>query len=240
MGLAMQSQITSFSRLISTTVGRKFLMAASGAALVGFVIAHLIGNLQIFLGPEAINRYGHFLQTTPEILWPLRIGLLAMVLLHIVTSIQLTIESRAARPIAYGDKTYIKASLASRTMMISGLLIFSFIVYHLLHFTLLKVHPQYSQAFDAQGRHDVYSMMVRSFQQPSISIAYVVMMFCVCFHLSHGISSMFQSLGFNTLRTRPGLSCAGAVLAWLIFAGYCLMPAACLLGWVKLPPGVAP
>jgi succinate dehydrogenase / fumarate reductase, cytochrome b subunit len=215
-------------------------MAASGAALVAFVIAHLIGNLQIFLGPEAINRYGHFLQTTPEILWPMRLGLLAVFILHIVTSVQLTIESRAARPVAYEDKTYIKASLASRTMMITGILILSFVIYHLLHFTLHKVHPQYSQLFDTQGRHDVYSMMVLSFQQPSISITYVILMFCVCFHLSHGISSMFQSLGFNTVRIRRPLTCTGSILAWLIFIGYCSIPAACLLGWIALPVGVIP
>ena len=210
-------------------------MAASGLALVGFVIMHLVGNLQIFLGPEAINRYAEFLKSTPELLWPARIGLLVMVIIHIVTSTQLTLEARAARPEPYVGKKYIKASLASRTMFISGLLIFSFIVYHLLHFTFLKVHPQFGQMMDAKGRHDVYFMMVRSFQEPAISIAYIVAVFCLCFHLSHGLSSMFQTLGLNSERSRPVLSCWGARFAWLIFLGYASIPLSCLMGWVKLP-----
>jgi len=224
----------------SSSVGKKFLMAASGAALVGFVIAHLAGNLQIFLGQEAINRYAEFLKSNLELLWPARIFLLAMLGLHVITSVQLTLEARAARPIPYQNKDFIKASLASRTMIYSGLLIFAFIVYHLLHFTFFKVHPQYSQVTDAKGRHDVYSMMVLSFQQPWICVAYIVPVFFLCFHLSHGISSMFQSLGFNTDRTRESLACWGACLAWLMFLGYAAIPLACLLGIVKLPPGVVP
>jgi succinate dehydrogenase / fumarate reductase cytochrome b subunit len=108
-------------------------------------------------------------------------------------------------------------------------------VYHLLHFTFLKVHPQYGHLTDLKGRHDVYSMMVRSFQQPGISAAYIISVFCLCFHLSHGLSSMFQSLGLNTERSRPVFACWGARFAWLIFLGYAAMPLACLLGWVKLP-----
>jgi succinate dehydrogenase / fumarate reductase cytochrome b subunit len=221
-------------------VWKKFLMAVSGAVLVGFVVAHLAGNLQIFLGQEAINRYGNFLQNTMELLWPARLFLLAMIGVHIVTSIQLTRQANAARPIPYANKDYIKATLASRTMMYSGFIILGFIVYHLLDFTFLKVHPQYGQLVDAKGRHDIYSMMILSFQQPLICAAYIVPIFFLCFHLSHGLSSMFQSLGLNTLKTRPMLSCGGALVAWMIFAGYALIPLACLLGWVKLPPGVVP
>jgi succinate dehydrogenase / fumarate reductase cytochrome b subunit len=211
-------------------------MAASGAVLVGFVIAHLIGNLQIFLGPEALNRYAAFLQSNLEFLWPARIFLLAMVVVHIVTSVQLTLEARAARPVAYGQKEYIKATLASRTMAISGLMVLGFIVYHLLHFTFLKVHPEFSQYTDTAGRHDVYRMMVLSFQQPVISIAYIVPIFFLCAHLSHGISSMFQSLGANNLSSRHCLSTGGSVLAWAIFVGYASIPLACLLGFVKVQP----
>src|SRR5437879_234560 len=143
-------QSISAARYFSASVGKKFLMAASGFVLVGFVIAHLAGNLQIFLGQEAINRYGNFLQNTTELLWPARIFLLAMVVIHIVTSIQLTLDANAARPTAYAKKDYIKASLASRTMMYTGFLVLAFIVYHLLHFTFLKVHPQYSHLTDAR------------------------------------------------------------------------------------------
>jgi len=231
----MRSDKLTLPQYFSSSVGKKYLMAASGLVLSLFVIGHLVGNLQIFLGAEAINRYGELLKSFPELLWPVRIFLLAMILLHIATSTQLTLEARAARPVAYSEKTYTKASLASRTMFISGLLIFSFVIYHLLHFTFLRVHPEYSNLIDMKGRHDVYSMMVRSFQQPGISAAYIVAMFCLCFHLSHGLSSMFQSLGFNSERSRPCLSQAGAAVAWAIFLGYISIPVACLMGWVNLP-----
>jgi len=233
-------ETASVARHFASSVGKKFLMAVSGVVLVGFVAAHLLGNLQIFLGQEAINRYAAFLQSATDLLWPARLFLLAMVGTHIVTSIQLTLEADAARPTPYERKQFIQASLASRTMIYSGFLILGFIVYHLLHFTFLKVHPEYSHLTDARGRHDVYSMMVLSFQRPEICAAYIVPIFFLCFHLSHGISSMFQSLGFNTERTRAGLSAWGARLAWLLFLGYASIPLACFFGWVKLPPGVMP
>jgi succinate dehydrogenase / fumarate reductase cytochrome b subunit len=232
----MKVESVSLTRYFVTSVGRKFLMAASGAVLVGFVIAHLLGNLQVFLGPEALNRYAFFLQSNVEFLWPARIFILAMVVVHIVTSVQLTMEARAARPVPYGHKAYIKATLASRTMAISGLMVLGFIVYHLLHFTFLKVHPEFSKYTDAAGRHDVYRMMVLSFQQPVISIAYIVPIFFLCAHLSHGISSMFQSLGANNVSSRPFLSTGGSVLAWAIFLGYASIPLACLFGLVKAQP----
>jgi succinate dehydrogenase / fumarate reductase cytochrome b subunit len=224
-------------KYFSSSIGKKVLMAGSGAVLVGFVVAHLVGNLQIFLGPEAINRYATFLQSATELLWPMRIFLILMILLHIVTSAQLTLEANAARPQAYARKEYIKATLASRTMIYSGFLILGFIVYHLLHFTFLRVHPQFSHLTDSQGRHDVYSMMVLSFQQPAIVAAYIVPIFLLCAHLSHGMSSMFQSLGLNSLKVRRPLSRAASVLAWLIFAGYAAIPLACLSGMIKLPGG---
>jgi len=240
MELPMEVQNATLTRYFSASVAKKYLMALSGATLVGFVIAHLVGNLQIFLGQEAINRYGNFLQSTSELIWPARIFLLIMLLTHIVTSIQLTLDANAARPVAYAKKEYIKATLASRTMMYSGLLILGFIVYHLLHFTFLRVHPQYSHLTDPKGRHDIYSMMVLSFQQPLICVAYIVPIFFLCAHLSHGISSMFQSLGLNSMKSRRLLSMWGARLAWLIFLGYAMIPISCLLGWVRLPPGVQP
>jgi succinate dehydrogenase / fumarate reductase cytochrome b subunit len=236
----MEIESLTLSNSFSTSVGKKILMAVSGMVLVGFVIAHLVGNLQIFLGQEAINRYAEFLQSNLELIWPARIFLLVMLILHIMTSVQLSMEASAARPTSYESKKYIKASLASRTMIYSGFLVFAFIIYHLLHFTFLRVHPQYSHFTDAKGRHDVYSMMVLSFQQPLICAAYIVPVFFLCFHLSHGISSMFQSLGLNTNRTRAGLAAWGSRLAWLIFLGYASIPIACWLGYVKLPPGVVP
>src|SRR5580658_4969724 len=116
----------------SSSTGKKFLMAFSGAALFGFIVAHLAGNLQIFEGQEAINRYSLFLKSLGELLWAARIGLLAMVGIHIWTSVQLTLENKAARPIAYAEKNYIEASTASRTMIWSGVVILVFIIFHLM------------------------------------------------------------------------------------------------------------
>jgi succinate dehydrogenase / fumarate reductase cytochrome b subunit len=236
----MKAVPLSYPQYVSTSTGKKFLMALSGAALVGFVIAHLAGNLQIFEGQEAINRYALFLRSLGELLWVARIGLILAVMVHIWTSIALTRENWAARPIGYATKHYIRATAASRSMIWSGLVVLGFIVYHLLHFTFLKVHPQYAQLMDAKGRHDVYSMMVLSFQQPLISAVYIVCVFLLCLHLSHGIQSMFQSLGFNTLKTRPALERWSAWVAWLIFLGYTAIPSGVLAGIVKLPPGVQP
>src|SRR5688500_14567634 len=144
-------------------------MAVKGLALVRFGIALLLGNLQIFLGPEPLNRYGHFLQTTPELVWPLRIGLLAMIVLHIVAAIALTRQNRAARPVSYAHFEVVAASYASRTMFMSGIIIFVFIVYHLLHFTVQVPQINFTnQDFraleDAKQRHDIYAMMVTGYR----------------------------------------------------------------------------
>src|SRR5216110_2759523 len=122
--------------LFESSLGKKYIMAVSGGALFLFVVAHLLGNLQIFLGPEAINRYGHFLQSNPELIWPARLALLLMIALHIWSAAKLTAENRAARPVGYAHYEVVAASYASRTMFMSGLIIFVFIIYHLLHFTV--------------------------------------------------------------------------------------------------------
>ena len=122
-------------RTFGSSLGKKYIMAITGGVLFLFVIGHLLGNLQIFLGLESINRYGHFLQSNKEILWLVRLGLLAMVVLHIWSAVKLAAENKAARPIGYaGDPTPVVASYASRTMMMSGLIIAAFVIYHLLHF----------------------------------------------------------------------------------------------------------
>ena len=213
-------------------------MALTGLVLVGFVIAHLLGNLQIFLGPEVLNRYGNFLQTTPELLWPARISLLVMVVLHIVAAIALTRENRAARPIPYAHFEVVAASYASRTMFMSGLIILIFIIYHLLHFTVQM--PQINltgQDFrtleDVKQRHDVYGMMVTGFRNPFVSGFYVLGIALLCLHLSHGISSMFQSLGLSNRAYGQFLDKLAIAAAIVIFVGYVSIPAAVLIGVVK-------
>lgn len=211
-------------------------MAASGALLFLFVIGHLLGNLQIFLGPEAINRYGHFLQSNVEILWPVRIALLVLVVVHVVTAAQLTRENRAARPVGYaGNPAPPAASYASRTMLLSGLMVAAFVIYHLLHYTaqvkaINLTGVDFVALHDAQGRHDVYAMMVLGFGQPLVSGFYVLAMALLCLHLSHGVYAMFQSLGI-TVPCCPELPKRFARwAAILIFVGYVSIPVAVLAG----------
>jgi len=208
-------------------------MAVSGAALFLFIVGHLLGNLQIFLGPEALNRYSAFLKSTGELLWMARIGLLVMVAIHIWTAIALTLENRAARPVAYAQKDYVKASYASRTMHLSGLIILIYLIYHLMHFTFLKIHPEFGQLVDSQGRHDVYRMVVMSFQQPAIAMIYIIANLLLGTHLSHGIYSMFQSLGLVGENGRRCLQTVATVVGYGIFLAYAAIPLSVWMGWVK-------
>src|SRR5947207_8933422 len=157
------------ANLFKSSLGRKYIMAISGGALFLFVVGHLLGNLQIFLGPEAINRYGEFLQSNKEILWPARLGLLFMAALHIWAAVKLSAENKAARPIGYADNPVpVAASYASRTMLMSRLIIAAFVLYHLLHYTvqvrgLNFTGKDFLTLRDAEGRHDVFGMMVAVF-----------------------------------------------------------------------------
>ena len=211
----------SATNLFTSSLGKKFIMAVTGMALFLFVALHLVGNLQVFLGPEAINRYGNLLQTNTEILWPARIILLILVALHIWSAIKLSAENRAARPQPYAHHEVVAASYASRTMLMSGLIIAAFIIYHLLHFTVqvqainLTGKDFTSPSFhDAEGRHDVFAMMVLGFRSPYVSAFYIIAMFLLFLHLSHGLSAMFQSLGWKSPAYAPWI-------AW--FAASCLV-----------------
>jgi len=225
--------------LIKSSLGRKYIMAVSGAALWVFVIGHLLGNLQIFLGSEQINAYGHFLQTRPEILWPARLGLLAMVALHIWSAVTLSKENKAARPVPYAHWNATVASYASRTMLMSGLIIAGFVIYHLLHFTVQTksinfTGQDFGRFLDAKGRHDVYRMMIRGFSSPLVSGFYVVSMGLLCLHLSHGAGAMFQSVGWKNQVYGPMIDRFAKIAAWLIFLGYSSIPVAVLLGYGNL------
>ncbi len=217
-----------------SSVGRKLIVAVTGVILIFFVIGHLLGNLQIFIGPEWINAYAQHLRDLGPILWMIRIFLLVSVILHIYFTILLAIENRRARPEAYRDRNYVKASWASRHMVVSGLVVLAFIIFHLLHFTARKFNPQFPLLkLDTLNRYDVYSMMVYGFQNVYVSIFYIVGLFLLTLHLTHGSSSFFQSLGFNNQRLAPKLAIGGRIFAWLIFIGYVSIPTAVLLGFIK-------
>jgi len=213
-------------------------MAVSGLALFLFVVAHMLGNLQIFLGPDTINEYGYFLQSKPELVWAARIGLLVMVILHIWAAIKLSAENRAARPANYGNYKPVGSSYASRTMLVSGLVIFTFIIYHLLHFTVQTeeinfANTDFKTLHDTKQRHDIYNMMVIGFSNPIVSIFYIISMALLSLHLSHGVSSMFQSLGWKNKKYGKFLDRLALVAAVVLIIGYTAIPIAVLTGVLK-------
>jgi succinate dehydrogenase / fumarate reductase cytochrome b subunit len=219
---------------VHSSVGRKMIVAVTGVILILFVIGHLLGNLQIFLGPEWINAYSQHLRDLGPLLWLIRAFLLATVISHIYFTIQLAIENRRARPEEYRERNYVKASWASRHMVVSGLVVLAFIIFHLFHFTARKFNPQFPLLkLDPLNRYDVYSMMVYGFQNVYVSIFYIVGLFLLTLHLTHGSSSFFQSLGINNQRLTPKLAVAGRILAWLLFIGYTSIPIAVLLGFIQ-------
>jgi succinate dehydrogenase / fumarate reductase cytochrome b subunit len=224
-------------RFLTSSIGRKWIVALTGLVLFGFVVGHLIGNLQIFLGWEAINRYGAFLQGTGELLWVVRIGLLVMIVLHIVFTIKLRAENRGAKEQRYAVTQYRATSAAARWMTLSGLMVFCFIIYHLLHFTvqvpavnLTSPAVNFVELHDAKARHDVYQMMVQGFRVWPVSFFYLVGVGLLALHLNHGIMSMGQTLGANTGKLRPLWEKGGPAFSWLIFIGYASIPVAVLCG----------
>jgi len=212
-----------------SSIGGKLIVAVTGLAMVGFVVAHLSGNLLVFGGPQAVNSYAEGLRKLGGLLWVARIGLLVMAALHIVFAIKLNLANRAARPQAYAVKTYRRASFASRSMLLTGLALLGYILFHLAHFTFRATSPELA----ALGEYDVYQMIVLSFQQPLIAGLYIVSMFLLGLHLSHGVSSLFQTLGFNHPKYRNLVGSIGPFLGVLLALGFSSIPAAVLFGLLK-------
>jgi len=219
------------THLFTSSLGRKFIMAGSGCVLFLFVVGHMVGNLQFFLPPEAINRYAHFLQSLGELLWAERLFMLALLVLHIWSAASLTVENRAARPEPYASgQAPFAASLASRTMFVSGLILGSFLIYHLLHFTV-KVQGingtsiPIGQLKDPATAHpDCYAMMVAGFSVVPVSLFYLVGVGLLCLHLSHGIQAMFQSLGLRNAAYAGLIDKSSKVIALVLFLGYAAIP----------------
>ena len=221
--------------MIDTAIGKKALMAVTGLVLLGFVVTHMVGNLLIFAGPEALNAYALHLRDFGLLLWMARGVLFVSIVLHLWASARLTRENRAARRQRYAVYRPSATTYAARTMMLSGLLLLGYLVYHLLHFTFGVIHSSAAHFTDSLGRHDVYRMVVLGFQQWPVVLLYVVGVGMVCLHLSHGIGSAMQTLGINNERTVLLFMQLGRLIALLIFLGYCSIPVAVLLGVVTLP-----
>lgn len=244
--------------LFRSTIGRKILMAVTGLILIGFVVGHLVGNLQVFSAPDKINGYAHFLQSLGPLLWAARIGLLVAVAIHVWAATVLTLENHAARDVAYGVKHTIRATLASRMMRWSGYVVLAFIVYHIAHFTLgvagaesfKTALPEYTMKSEyhiagfpvvAAGAvvHDVHTMVILGFQNVLVSIFYIVAVGLLSIHLLHGTDSMFQTLGLRSRRWSGALRKVCLVFAAVYFLGNLAIPGAVLLGKLQPSPAVA-
>jgi succinate dehydrogenase / fumarate reductase cytochrome b subunit len=220
-------------KFFKSSIGRKYIVGITGIALILFVIIHMLGNLQVFIGPKAINDYAALLKSMPVVLWGARLGLIVVFVVHLSFALKLYFENRAARPQPYAVNDTVQATLSSRIMALSGTIILFYVVGHLLHFTLGVILPEYYELKDAQGRHDVYTMILKGFQLPYISIFYIVAMLLLWSHLSHGITSVFQSLGFKASGAKRSFANLGPVLSTIIIAGYISVPLSILLGFVK-------
>lgn len=222
------------ANFIKSSIGRKWIVALTGLVLIAYVLGHLAGNLQIFWSPERINSYAVFLHSLGPILWAIRLFLLAVFVIHIYFTIQLALENRKARSQKYLEQVPQRSTTASRTMAISGLIVLCFVIYHLLHFTV-QVDSAIIQK-DAEGHTNVYNMVILGFQNPFASIFYLLGLFLLCMHLSHGFSSFVQTLGLNSRATASALSIGGVVLAWAVFAGYASIPIAVLFRFLQVQP----
>jgi succinate dehydrogenase / fumarate reductase cytochrome b subunit len=219
-------------RFYEAPIGKKVIMALTGVILFGYVVAHLLGNLQIFGDPQQINKYAAFLHNPANagLLWVARSALLVAVIMHIVASIQLWKLKSDARPVAYVKKEDVAATYASRTMMWSGPIVAAFVIFHVLHLTVGAVLPLHEIG---PNEPNVRANVIAGFSNPAISAFYILAMILLCMHLYHGLWSMFQSLGFSHPRYTPRLKKGAAIFAILIAIGNCSIPIAVIAGLVK-------
>ena len=220
-----------------SSIGGKVTMAITGLLLFGFVIAHLLGNLQLLGAPALINDYAKFLASKPALLWTARIGLFAVFVLHVATAIRLASQNRKARPVAYAREGTLQATYASRSMVLTGLSLLAFVIYHLLHLTLGVTNPEhFAKKAAGHDGHDVHAMVTASFANPAIACAYAAFQLVLFFHLKHGIQSLAQTLGLNHARYTPVIEKLSLLLAAVVAGGNLLLSLSVMAGIVKVAP----
>jgi len=214
-----------------STVGKKVLMAVSGAIFTGFVLGHMYGNLKAFFGREVFNHYAEFLREMGaplfmhgQLLWVFRIVLLLAVLIHVLPAIQLWLLGKSARPVNYARRLDTQeTTIAARTMIWGGLLIGTFVVLHILHLTTGNLHPDFVYG-------DAYNNLVVGFQWLPVPILYIVVMAALCFHLYHGVWSALQTLGINHQRYNKFRRPVALIVAAAVFVGFVSVPVAVMAG----------
>ena len=217
--VAAQSALHRTLQFWQATVGKKYVMALTGAVLFGFVLIHMLGNLQVFLGAEKLNAYGALLKANAGVLWGARLILLANVTLHMTAAFQLWSLKNKARPNAYAVTRSTTSSFASRTMYLTGPGLLFFLIYHLTHLTTGQTHPDFAQ-------EDVYRNVILGFRQPVAFVTYLLAMGFLGFHLVHGVWSMFQSAGLNHPRYMPKIRLLATLATGLVVGGNITIPVA--------------
>jgi succinate dehydrogenase / fumarate reductase cytochrome b subunit len=212
--------VTWLARYMRSSIGAKHVMAVTGLLLLLFAIVHMVGHLQVFGGRALYNKYADFLQALWEVKWPVRAGLVGLLVLHVVVALGLVARNRAARPVGYAVYRPMRASLAGRSMALTGLVIFAFLTFHIYHFTLSPTHPG-----------DAYAMFVHAFRNVLLFAIYLVGILLLSIHLGHGASVWTQSLGLR--HPKYPTDRLGAAIAAFLFVGYMLPPAAVLAGIVR-------
>lgn len=214
----------------SSSIGKKTVVALTGIVLLLFLPGHLIGNLLFFLGPDAINEYGIFLHEFGHgaVIWIARISLLVCLVAHVVATVQLTRQNKAARGTDYAHKATVTASRSSRLMIWSGLTILAFIIFHLLHYTVRVVNdfdgPAYQTIIDGHVTHNIHKMIIVGFSSAPVTIFYIIAITCLCSHLSHGVSSVFQTLGLRTEKSAFAITTFGNIYSFAMWAGFLSIP----------------
>jgi succinate dehydrogenase / fumarate reductase cytochrome b subunit len=221
--------MTSAGRFLASSIGKKVVMAVTGLALFGFVVAHMLGNLLVYVGPDALNGYAESLRHYPVLLWAARLGLLVAALLHAWAAWSLTVMNRAARPEGYREKEHRESTYASRTMRWSGVLLLLFVVYHLMHMTWGNAHPDFVEG-------DVYHNFIVGFRPALVTGVYVLAMLALGLHLYHGVWSLMQTLGLSHPRYNALRHAFATLVAVVVVVGNISMPVAVLAGWLPEPP----
>lgn len=225
----MNSLCAACCRFWRSSIGRKIIVALTGVFLVLFLIGHVAGNMLIFQSRDAMNHYAEFLHTMLHGwgIWIFRIGILAAFLLHIWATISLTMENRGARENRYECDDTVQASGSSRIMIWSGLTVLAFVIFHILHFTV-RIDPELANLSDPNHpeRHDVFGMVLLGFKNPLVALFYIVAITLLCSHLSHGIASIFQTLGLRSARSEKGIQQLGLAVAVILWLGFISIPLA--------------
>ena len=221
-------------QLTQSSVGRKIIMAVTGFVLVAFVCVHLLGNSSIFIGADAINAYAQKLHSLGPFVWVFRLVMLTAFAIHIFFGIQLTLENRAATPEKNVQIKRLKTGFGAETMIVSGLVMLAFVIYHLLHFTVRVTNPEIYVPLGDHGMVDVFVMMVNGFSSALSVIIYVIGLGFLFLHVSHGFQSLFQTLGLSNDKSLPFMEMVSKLVGVVLLVGYISIPMLIVFGLVKI------